>query len=626
MERGALMIDQQPSSSAASNLSHGLGLPTRLTLGFVVLLAILIAVGVESISLLDRLGGSIDVILRENYRSVIAAEQMKEALERLDSGALFALAGENAQGSALAIQNRPRFEAALTTELGNITLPGEGERTARVQQLYGAYVPVLQEVLAAATPLARRRDLYFQRLYPTFQQIKQTADEILRINEQNMVQANDRARKVAAEASSSMAIALLAGTAFAGIAVFLFSRSILGPLERLTSAAREIERGNLDLTVPVTSTDELGQLAAAFNSMAGGLRELRQTDQARLLRAQRNAQAALDRLPEAVIVISPEHRVELANQPASSQLGLRAGEPLPEPVREWVLPLFDRVESGRLPAGGTEATVRLTLGGSEHLFQPRGTVLRDGQGRVDALALILEDVTDRLRGGELHAGLLANAAGDLDRSLVPVREALESLDAERIGALNDRQKQRLQTMRAAAGRLGEVAASLRAMSSLEESRRQLHPRPVTPAELVTAAVSEAAPGFDLEKVKLTTDVNPEAPRVLADPARVREVLAALLRNARAQSSADGTVTLAAEPWEGRVRFAVTDTGGGVPDAHREQIFEPFYQVPGSQDLGGVGLGLTIARSLVQAHGGEIHCESEEGRGSTFWFTLLSAPV
>src|SRR5215813_9806843 len=118
-------MTSQPQPSSAP---HGLGLPTKLTLGFVVLLAILIAVGVQSISLLDDLGGSIDVILRENYRSVIASEQMKEALERMDSGALFALAGEPQQGRAIAEQNRPRFDAALKTELGNITLPGEGER------------------------------------------------------------------------------------------------------------------------------------------------------------------------------------------------------------------------------------------------------------------------------------------------------------------------------------------------------------------------------------------------------------------------------------------------------------------------------------------------------------------
>lgn len=603
---------------------RGLGLPTKLTLGFVVLLAILIAVGVESISLLDRLGGAIDVILRENYKSVIACEQMKEALERMDSGALFALAGEEPQGRSLAVQYRPPFEAALKTELGNVTLPGEGERAARLQRLYSAYSPVLQQVLDPGVPAGQRRALYFQRLYPTFQQIKRTADEILQMNERSMVRANDRARGVAADASRIMAIALLLGTAIAGLAVFLLSRAILGPLERMTEAAREIESGNLDHTVPVTSRDELGELATAFNSMAGGLRELRETDQARLLRARRISQSAIDKLPEAVAVVSPDHKVELANEAASSRLGLWPDEPVPERHREWLLPLLDRVESGRLPAGGTEAVVHLAAEGRERLYRPHGTVLRDGQGREDALVLVLEDVTDLLRGSEVNAGLLANAARDLDRSLGPLREALESLSAERIGPLTPRQKQRLETAEAQAGRLGEMAANLLATSSLEESRRQLHPEPVAPGELVDAAVHNVEPGFEEEGVKLTADVDPEAPRVLADREKAGLALTSLLRNARAHSPAGGAVTVTAEPWEGRVRFAVTDTGNGIPAAHLERIFEPFYQVPGTQDLGDAGFGLAIAKGVVQSHGGEIHCESAEGRGTTFWFTLPAA--
>src|SRR5258706_680260 len=307
----------------------GLGLRTKLTLGFVLLLAILIAVGVQSISLLADLGGSIDVILRENYRSVIASERMKEALERMDSGALFALAGEPQQGRTIAEQNRPRFAAALKTELGNITLPGEGERAQRLSQLYNSYVPVLERVLDPNVPVEERRGLYFRQLFPLFQQIKGTADEVLNLNQQNMVDANDRARKLAKDASREMALLLLAGTAVAGLAILFLSRAMLGPLERLTEAAGEIEKGHLDLKVPVTSQDELGELAAAFNSMAAGLRELRETDQSRLLRARRISQAAIDKLPEAVAVISADRKVELANQAASSQLALRPGEPLP---------------------------------------------------------------------------------------------------------------------------------------------------------------------------------------------------------------------------------------------------------------------------------------------------------
>ena len=222
-----------------STRPHGRGLSTRLTIGFVGLLAILIAVGVESITLLTDLGGSIDVILRENYRSVIASERMKEALERMDSGALFALAGEGKQGHALAAQNRPRFEEALKTELGNITLPGEGERAERLRRLYRAYEPTLERILDPATPAEQRRALYFQKLLPSYQQIKKTANEITEMNQHNMVQANDRARKLAKDASRRMAAMLLLGIAFAGVCIFFLWLFLLGPLERFEAAAAE---------------------------------------------------------------------------------------------------------------------------------------------------------------------------------------------------------------------------------------------------------------------------------------------------------------------------------------------------------------------------------------------------
>ncbi|HYU35348.1 MAG TPA: ATP-binding protein [Thermoanaerobaculia bacterium] len=600
------------------------GLRTKLVLGFVGLLAILIAVGVESITLLSRLGGSIDVILRENYKSVIACERMKESLERMDSGALFALAGHAPQGIALARENSPKFEAALATELGNITLPGEGERAQRLRQLFAAYAPTLERVLDPQIPLEERRALYFQKLFPTFQQIKGTADEILQMNQQNMVEANDRARALATRANRRMAVLLLLGTAFAGVCVAFLSRSMLGPLERLTRAARQIEGGDLDLTVPVTSRDELGQLAAAFNSMAGGLRELRESDQAHLLRARRVAERAIDNVSEAVAVVSADQRVELANR-AAARLGLRPGEPIPAQHGGWLPPLLKQAEAGRAPERSTAAVVHLPVEGRERFYLPRVTVLDDRPKQPESFILVLEDMTDRRHGGEVHAGLLANVARDLEAALRPLRSVLGSLREAGSGPLTQRQEQLLARAGGEAERLDQLATNLQAISSLEERRQQLHPEPAAPWDLIDAAVQEIAARYRAEQVELAIVVDPEAPRVLADRERVGVVLSALLNNALAHTAAGGKVTVHAEPHEGRARFSVVDTGDGIPPAHIERLFEPFYQVPGTQDLGGVGLGLAIAKEIVQSHGGEIHCESEgEGRGATFWFTLPAA--
>src|ERR1700688_2872786 len=333
-----------------------LGLRGKLVLGFGGLLALLTIVGVQSIVWISRLGGSIDVLLRENYDSVVACQQMKEALERMDSGALFALAGDPGRGRQLATANAPLFVKALDVELRNITLPGEGPAAFRIRDLYAAYPPVLGEVLDGGRPLGARRAAYFGRLLPLFQQVKAAADRVQQMNQDNMVLANTRARALAARASRRMMALLVLGAALAVGFVLFLSRAILLPLSRLTQSVREVEQGSLAVVVPVVSKDEIGELATAFNAMAGRLRELRRSSRARLLRAQQTSHLAIDSLPDAVSVFSPDLRIELANRTAVSTLGLRPGEPVPPRHADWLPHLLQETAGpGTLPDRGYEA-------------------------------------------------------------------------------------------------------------------------------------------------------------------------------------------------------------------------------------------------------------------------------
>src|SRR5512136_1036120 len=113
-----------------------LGLRQKISLGFGALLIIILVIGTQSIHHLSKLGVSIDVILRENYRSVLACQQMKESLERIDSAILFVLLGHAREGEELIRSNRAAFEKSLQAELNNITLPEEGGMAARLRDLY----------------------------------------------------------------------------------------------------------------------------------------------------------------------------------------------------------------------------------------------------------------------------------------------------------------------------------------------------------------------------------------------------------------------------------------------------------------------------------------------------------
>jgi hypothetical protein len=135
--------------------------------------------GIYAVSLFAKLGGAIDVILRENFRSVLAAQHMKEAAERMDSALFFSLVGEEERGRRLYEQNLPVFRENLKIELNNITLPGEKELAEKTATLHDRYVKQA-ETFWSTNDLARRRQMYFGEMLPTFTEIKDTADEILR--------------------------------------------------------------------------------------------------------------------------------------------------------------------------------------------------------------------------------------------------------------------------------------------------------------------------------------------------------------------------------------------------------------------------------------------------------------
>jgi NtrC-family two-component system sensor histidine kinase KinB len=616
-----------PPAGATPQASFGLR--PKLALGFGGLLLVLLATGWQSIALLDRLGGSIDVILRENYRSVVAAQDMKEALERMDSGALFALTGESERGRRLIAEHRARFEEALAVERGNVTLPGEGELAERLAGLYGQYAATLPAVLDAGRPAAERREVYFRQLLPLFQGIKETATGILRLNQANMVEANAEARELAAAARRRMVLLLAAGTLLAAGFVAFLSRAILRPLGQLTRSAREIERGNLDLVVPAAGRDELGQLAAAFNAMASRLRELRRSDQARLLRAQRTSQQAIDSLPDAVAVFSPEGEVELANQTARAALGLAPDAPVPAAHAGWLLPLLARTAGAHERAErGYDSAVQLFLEGRERFFLPQAVAVRDPQEpeRLQGTTLILADVTDLRRLDEIKSGLVSTVSHELRTPLTSVQMALHVLLGEQAGPLTAQQTELLVAARDDAERLREIIVNLLEISRLEQRSRQLRLLPTAPRDLVEAAAAALRPAAADRGVELAVEIAPDTPNVLIDRQRARLVLSNLLDNALHHTGAGGRIAVhAAATEEGRrVRFEVADTGPGIPQEAVPHLFERFYQVPGTEDLGGAGLGLSIAKEVVQAHGGEIGCRSEtDGHtiGATFWFDL-----
>jgi signal transduction histidine kinase len=599
-----------------------LGLRQKISLGFGGLLIIIIIIGVRSVVNLSTLGEAIDVILKENYRSVIACQQMNEALERIDSGLLFTLLGDAGQGEELILKNEGVFEKALQIELSNITLPQEGEKAAQIRDLYGRYVAALDKVKDPAQPAGVRREAYFSNLLPLFGQIKSTADEVLQMNQQNMNDANNRARENARSAQRQMYILLGLGTGLAVMLVVFARKWILRPVRRLTSSADEIRRGNLDLVVPVDSHDEIGHLAESFNAMTASLREFRRTDQAKLLRIQRATQEAFDRLDDAIAVTDLDGKVEVATEPAKTVFGLRPGAPISN-ERFGLADLFrEALRGGRpFPPKSERKVIQEFVGGEERFFRPEAVPILSPDQQPTGVILVLQDVTQIRHQDEMKSNVIRTVSHQLKTPLTSIRMAIHLLLEEKVGPLTEKQAELLVTAREDSDRLHAILNNLLDISRMASGKARLEFQEISPQMLVMDALEPFRRMAQDQGVTLSLDVRGSMSPVWVDRSRASYVFGNLLLNALQHTPPGGKITVSAREEDDLVRFSVSDTGIGIPGQHLAKIFEPFFRVPGRKNETGAGLGLAIAKEIVEAHGGTITVESEEGKGSLFSFTL-----
>jgi signal transduction histidine kinase len=589
-----------------------------------VLAVALALVGATAVISIRTLGDASDAILKDNYRSVLAAQRMQEAAERIDSAALFRVAGRPERADRLS-PSLPVFERELAAQEANITEPGEAAATARLRSAWSAYREAYLRFAARPDRTSLER-AYFDELEPRFTAVKAAGQEILDLNQDAMVRRGEHARRQASRLILIVVATTLVGL-IAGIllAAGLVDR-IVRPVSVLAQAAQRIATGDLAARARVAGSDEIAGLAAEFNAMADKLAEYRRSSLGDLLQAQQAAQAAIDGLPDPVLILDLAGKAQNLNQAAEAVLRLPPGAEALASLEPGLRETVERVRAhvvagkGAWQPRGFEEAVRLDLSDGARWFLPRATALHGESGAVTGAAIVLQDVTRLMRFDELKNDLVATVAHEFRTPLTSLRMAIHLCVEEAAGPLSDKQAELLVTAREDCERLQGIVDDLLDLSRIQSGRVELARRPVAARALLEEALAasrEAAAGAG---VSLQVRADSCAVEVAADHERMALVLSNLVSNALRHTARGGAVTLAAEPAGAAVRFEVADTGEGIPPEYLGRIFDRFFSVPGRRS-GGIGLGLYLVREIVAAHGGEVGVVSRPGEGSRFWFTL-----
>src|SRR5262245_39631 len=601
-----------------------MNLRNKLLLSFLIFIAALVALGVWSALSLRELGEVSRHIISSNYDSVVAAQDMKESLERMDSAALFLLLGNRDRAMAQFKEHHARFDAAFGKAAGNITEPGEAETVDAIRSDRDEYYRRFEAFIAEGE--RRRPEDYFRQLEPLFNKIRAECDQLLQLNQRAMAAKSEAAGGVARR--EFLFTVLLAGAlGAAGLALaVLLANGIMRPVRELTATATRIAGGDLTAKARVKSRDEIGILAAEFNRMAERIQQLRRSDLGRLVAAQQTTEAAIDSLFEPVIVTDGEGRITRLNRAAESLFGAKAevvGKPISEVThdRRIAMAVSESLRDERtVAAESVAAAIPISIDGTEQSFRLRTTPMRDAEGHLLGAVALLEDITRLREIDRLKTEFVDTAARYLQTPLLNLQMGLHCLITDAAGEMTDEQKDILYACREDGERLERLMRDLTDLSRIESGEAAPRLAPTKVEDVVQSAVESFRLKAEAKDQSLKTDIAPALPLLDADAEQIKRVLENLLSNAIRNTPRGGEIRITAVRREDYISISVADTGHGIPPEYLTRLFHRFLSVPGAQP-GSTGLGLAISKRLVEAHGGQISALSRVGFGTTITFTL-----
>ncbi|GAB4055212.1 ATP-binding protein [Spirosoma litoris] len=599
-------------------------------LGF--MFAIILAIGGLGIYYLNELSNDTQAILKDNYISLEYTSSMQKALAMLT---------ELPKPDPEAITD---FERNLKKQAGNLTEVGEQELTGNLQR---EFKRLRTGAVDSATLFRLRQNLF-------------ALDDI---NRQAIIRKNEQAKQTAKDALLWLSVV---GTS-CFLILFSFVLNIPGyianPLRELTQGLRQVTKRNFEERLHINSSDEFGELARTFNSMAQKLDEYEHSNLASVLFEKRRIDTLIRIMSEGIVGMDENKRILFANPVACRLLGIDEAHLLGHYAPD--IAASNDLMRTLIQDIMTEKPVNSEQNGFLKIYDPRpgGTGLEESgkesyfnrrthtvevvptgedQPQLAGYVMVLENITPYKELDLAKTNFIATISHELKTPLSSSKMSLKLLEDSRIGELNDEQKQLVGNVRADINRLLNLTGELLNMAQVESGQIQLNIQAVAPTDIVKYATNALRVQAENKRITLKLDVGAGLPPVAADPDKASWVLVNFLSNAIRHSREDSTIDVSAELIDSTVEFRVRDYGPGIRPEHRDRVFDRYFKahtmsdyqlngktggalsgeaLTGEPSSSGTGLGLAISSEFIQSMKGQIGLDKAITNGAAFYFRL-----
>ncbi|WP_028400745.1 cell wall metabolism sensor histidine kinase WalK [Ectobacillus panaciterrae] len=402
-------------------------------------------------------------------------------------------------------------------------------------------------------------------------------------------------------------------TAVLGI---LLAQTITRPISDMRRQALEMAKGNYSRKVKVYGYDEIGQLALAFNNLAKKLQHARASTESE----RRKLTSVLSHMTDGVIATDRKGRIILLNDPAEKMLNVSRETALDQPILE-ILGIESEYTLDHLFEEPDSVLLDFSTRDEPYILRASFSVIQKDTGKANGLIAVLYDVTEQERIDRERREFVANVSHELRTPLTTMRSYLEALSE---GAWQDPNiaPNFLSVAQDETERMIRLVNDLLRLSKMDSTEYHLMKDWVEFTEFFSHIIDRLEMSKE-QNVSFKRAFSKKSRFIEIDEDKITQVLYNIISNALKYSPEGGTVTYRLRERGEMLEISISDQGMGIPKENVDKIFDRFYRVDKarSRQMGGTGLGLAIAKEMIQAHGGSIWAKSEEGKGTTIYFTL-----
>jgi PAS domain S-box-containing protein len=561
-------------------------LKTKLSLGLVFLFIVIVLFGVLGLFYINQLSNEGRQVLQNNQESLLYCNRMLQSLEDIRT-----------QKDALDI-----FKDNLKRQQANITEVGEKEAT---DELTKNFNEMLVDPNDSSNYVDIRRSIY----------------RIQDVNEQAILRKNTVARQTAESAANVLTILFTILTLVSFTFIFNLPGIISGPISSLSEGILAIAGKNYKKRIYLKQGDEFGDLANAFNIMAGKLDEYESSNLAQIKFEKSRIETIINQMRDGIIGLDEKRNILFLNAVSEKLLGLKEAEIIGQYAPD--IALKNDLMRTLLLDDPEKKDLKIFADDKESYFS-KDVLDVTNNTEIIGQVIVLRNITPFHELNEAKTNFIATVSHELKTPISSIKMSAQLLTDLRVGALSEEQQELIRSITDDADRLLKITGELLNMSQVETGNIQLKLQPADPAKIVDQAIQAVAFQAQQKGIRIQSSVAEDLPLIQADVEKTSWVLINFLTNAIKFSPDQSGVEISAYRSKDKVEFLVADHGRGIDEKYLPRIFERYFKVPGTHDRNGTGLGLSISKEFIEAQGGRIWVSSQLGAGSRFGFTLTAA--